>query len=69
MNGAHFAKLVDNKALAGNGYNISVSSYVEQEDTREAVDIDALNADLARIVKRQSELRTQIEAIVADLEA
>ncbi len=65
---AHFAKLVDNKALAENGYNISVSSYVEQKDTREVVDIKALNADLQRIVKRQAELRSQIDAIVADLE-
>jgi len=67
-NAAHFAKLVDNKALSENGYNISVSSYVEQKDTRVAVDIKALNADIAHIVKRQSELRTQIDAIVADLE-
>lgn len=67
-NAAHFATLVDNKAIAENGYNISVSSYVEQKDTREAVDIKALNADIARIVKHQTELRTQIDAIVADLE-
>ena len=67
-NAAHFAKLVDNKALSENGYNISVSSYVEQKDTREAVDIKTLNADIARIVEHQAELRTRIDAIVADLE-
>ncbi len=67
-NVAHFAALVDNKVLSKNGYNISVSSYVEQKDTREAVDIKTLNADIARIVTRQSELRTRIDAIVADLE-
>ncbi len=65
---AHFARLVDNAAIAENGYNISVSSYVEQEDTSEAVDITALNAEIARIVTRQQELRTAIDAIVADLE-
>lgn len=65
---AHFAKLVENGDIAGNGYNIAVSSYVEQADTSEAVDIKALNADIARIVARQAELRTQIDAIVADLE-
>lgn len=64
----HFARLVDNSEIAENGYNIAVSSYVEQEDTREAVDIKALNAEIARIVARQSELRTEIDAIVADLE-
>ena len=64
----HFARLVPNAEIAENGYNIAVSSYVEQEDTSEAVDITALNAEIARIVARQSELRTQIDAIVADLE-
>jgi type I restriction enzyme M protein len=59
---------VDNADIAGNGYNIAVSSYVEQADTREAVDIRTLNAEIARIVVRQAELRTQIDAIVADLE-
>jgi len=64
----HFARLVENGDIAANGYNIAVSSYVEQEDTREAVDIRALNAEIARIVARQAELRTAIGAIVADLE-
>ena len=64
----HFACLVDNSAIAANGYNLSVSSHVEQEDTSVAVDITALNADIARIVSRQPELRTAIDAIVADLE-
>lgn len=65
----HFAKLVTNADLASNNYNISVSSYVEAEDTREAVNITALNAEIARTVARQSELRAAIDAIVADLES
>jgi type I restriction enzyme M protein len=64
----HFAKLIGNQQLADNKYNLSVSSYVEPEDTREAIDIKALNAEIANIVARQSQLRTQIDAIVADLE-
>ncbi len=64
----HFARLVENGDIAANGYNIAVSSYVEQEDLSEAVDIKALNAEIARIVARQSELRVAIDAIVADLE-
>jgi type I restriction enzyme M protein len=66
-NVAHFCRLADHEEIAENGYNIAVSSYVEQEDTREAVDIAELNADIARIVARQNELRSQIAAIVADL--
>ena len=64
----HFAKAVPNGEIAERDYLISVSSYVDAEDTREATDITALNAEIARIVARQSELRTAIDAIVADLE-
>lgn len=64
----HIAKLVPNSVIGERDYLISVSSYVEAEDTREVVDITALNAEIARIVARQSELRTAIDAIVADLE-
>ena len=64
----HFARLVENGDIAANGYNIAVSSYVEQKDEREAVDIRILNAKISRIVARQAELREQIDAIVADLE-
>ncbi|MCG9078143.1 type I restriction-modification system subunit M [Laribacter hongkongensis] len=64
----HFAKLVDNGDIAENSYKITISSYVEQPDTTEAVDIKALNAQIAHIVARQAELRAQIDAIVADLE-
>lgn len=64
----HIARLVPNADLLANDANIAVSSYVEREDTTEAVDIVALNAEIARIVARQAELRTAIDAIVADLE-
>ena len=65
---AHFARLVENEAIGENGYNISVSSWVEAVDTRELVDITELNARIAGIVERQAALREQIDAIVADLE-
>ena len=65
----HFSRLVDNAAIAENDYNLSVTSYVEQEDTSEAVDIAALNAEIVAIVARQQELRTAIDEIVADLES
>lgn len=64
---AHFARLVENDKIAGNDYNISVSSYVEQPDMREEVDIEALNLRIAKIVARQNVLRTAIDAIVATL--
>ncbi|MFA7151503.1 MAG: type I restriction-modification system subunit M [Candidatus Paceibacterota bacterium] len=64
----YFAKLVDNKTIANNDYNIAVSSYVVGEDTREVVDITKLNVKIAKIVARQNELRTAIDEIVADIE-
>ncbi len=64
----HFARIVENSDIAENGYNIAVSSYVEQVDTRQTVDITALNAEIAAIVARQAQLREAIDAIVADLE-
>jgi len=64
----HFAALVSNAAIAEREYLLSVSSYVTAKDTRQAVDITELNAEIARIVSRQSALRNAIDAIVADLE-
>lgn len=64
----HFAKLVANNDISENDYNIAVSSYVEQENTTEVVDIEKLNARIAEIVIKQNHLRIAIDEIVADLE-
>ena len=66
--GEYFARLVDNSEVAESDYNLSVSSYVALEDTREVINITELNADIERIVARQAELRASIDAIVRDLE-
>jgi type I restriction enzyme M protein len=65
----HFSKLVSNDDIIENDANLSVSSYVEPEDTREKIDIEELNARIEQIVAREQELREKIDAIVADLEA
>lgn len=64
----HFSALVLNAKIADNDYNLAVSSYVEQEDTREVIDIKKLNARIEEVVKRQDTLRKAIDAIVNDLE-
>ncbi|MDO8618345.1 MAG: type I restriction-modification system subunit M [Candidatus Daviesbacteria bacterium] len=64
----YFAKLVDNKDIANNDYNIAVSSYVTAQDTREVVNITDLNAKISQIVARQNELRKAIDEIVEDIE-
>lgn len=64
----HFAKLVPNGDIAAQDYNLSVSTYVDQEDTREAVDIAALNAEIEEIVAREQVLRDEIAKIIAEIE-
>jgi len=63
----HFASVVGNQEVATRDYRMSVSSYVDKEDTREALDIAVLNAEISQVVRHQSELRAAIDAIVADL--
>jgi len=64
----HFAQSVPFEKVAANDYNLSVSSYVEAKDNREAVDITQLNAELKITVARIDQLRAEIDAIVAEIE-
>jgi len=63
----HFAHLASYEEVKENDYNISVNSYVEQEDTRVETNIDELNARIREIVARENELRAQIEEIIKTL--
>lgn len=65
----HFARAVPFEEVASNDYNLSVSSYVETKDTREKVDITQLNAELKSTVARIEQLRSEIDAIVAEIES
>jgi type I restriction enzyme M protein len=65
----YFTKSIDNQKIAENDYNLSVSSYVEAEDTREKIDITKLNAEIKTTVEKIDTLRTQIDAIVTEIEA
>ncbi len=64
----YFTKLVNNKDIAENEYNVSVSSYVEQRDDKEVIDIKVLNKEIEEIVKRENILRKEIDKIVKELE-
>lgn len=65
---AHKARLVQNSEIAGNDYNLSVSTYIEKEDTRQAIDIKALNKEIAEIVVREQVLREEIDKIIRGIE-
>lgn len=64
----YIAKSVDNKLIAENDYNLSVSSYVEAKDNREVIDITELNAEISKTVEKINGLRADIDAILKEIE-
>ena len=64
----HFSHLATYEEVSGNEYNLSVSTYVEAEDTREKIDIVKLNAEIKEIVAREEVLRKAIDEIIAEIE-
>ncbi len=64
----HVTANVANDAVAANDYNLSVSSYVEPEDTREVIDIEILNEEIAATVEKITGLRADIDNIVKEIE-
>ena len=64
----HFSRLVTNEEIEEQDYNLSIFTYVEQEDTREVVDIVALNKEIKEIVARGQVLRDEINKIIAEIE-
>lgn len=64
----YFSRYVDVSEIEENDYNLSVSTYVEKEDTREVIDIKVLNKELEKTVKKIDELRSSINEIVKELE-
>lgn len=63
----YLARLVKNDDIMANECNLSVSSYVEQEDKREAINIAEVNARLAGLVAEGNQLNERIEEIVKEL--
>lgn len=65
----HITKSVDNKQIAENDYNLSVSSYVEAKNNREIVDISELNSQIFETVTKINALRADIDKIIKEIEA
>lgn len=63
----YFAKLITYDKIKEQDYNLSVSTYVEQEDTREKIDIVKLEEEIRGIVAREQELRDEIDKIIAEI--
>ena len=64
----YFARCVPYEEIKENEYNLSVSTYVEPEDTREAIDIVKLNAEIKEIVAREEVLKKRIDEIITVIE-
>ena len=64
----HFCSLVKNSDVVANDSNLSVSSYVEQEDTREKVDIAELTERRRIIVNRVNSLRVELDDIINEIQ-
>ena len=66
----HFAKIIPNELIGDedHNYNLSVSTDVEQKDTREKIDIVKLNAEIAEIVAREQILREVIDKIIKEID-
>lgn len=63
------AVMVSQETIEDKDYNLSVNSYVEKEDTREVIDIEKLNADIAETNVAQADLKARVDEIVAELKA
>lgn len=64
----YVSRLVKNDEIAANEYNLSVSSYVEAEDTREVIDIKVLNKQITDIVEKENVLRSELDKIIKEIE-
>ena len=64
----YISKLATYDEVKENDFNLSVSTYVEQEDTREKIDIKVLNKEIKEIVEKEDKLRKEIDKIIAEIE-
>lgn len=62
----YFSEIVSYDEICDNNYNLSVSTYVEQEDSKEKIDIKELNARIKKIVECEQMLRAEIDKIIEE---
>ena len=64
----YYCKLASYEDVVEQDYSLAISTYVEQQDTREKIDIEALNARIEEIEQRGHLLRIAVNKIVTDLQ-
>lgn len=65
----YFSHLASYEEIADQNYNLSVATYVDVEDTREAINIDELNKKIGEIVEREQVLRDAINKVIKEIES
>ena len=63
----YLSKLISYDEIVNNKYDLSVSTYVEKKGTREDIDIDDLNKRIDEVVKKENELRKEIDKIIKEI--
>lgn len=63
------AIVVSNEEIAENDYNISVNSYLKSATDEIEIDIVELNKNIQEIVAKQAQVRTELDAIIRELES
>ena len=66
----NFCKLVPYATIIKeNNCNLSISTYVEQKDTRERIDIEAVNRELSEeVVPEVNRLREEVDKFILAME-
>lgn len=64
----YFSTLTKVNKIEENDYNLSVNSYLEQKSEKEEIDIKLLNKEIEEIVKKQSQLRIELDQIIKEIE-
>jgi len=64
----YVSKLVTIDDIGTQNYSLSVSIYIDKEDTTEKVDIKILNQQIKEMVQKENELRKAIDEIIEELE-
>ena len=64
----YFCKLVSNEDILANDCILTVQRYVEAEDTREKIDIKAVNKDIVKVVKKVNDLRNEVNEYIEEME-
>ena len=64
----HFSFLAKYEKVEGLKFNLAVSNYVEEEDTREVIDVNKLKCELEELVKNENEVRAQLDTVISEIE-